>query len=75
MNKDYLGRLFGRIFNQKFTTYLENARIEMAKRLLEEVPDIRISELAEAVGYPADAQYFSRVFKKKTGKTPVQYCK
>lgn len=73
MNKDYLGRLFNRTFKQKFTTYLENARIEMAKRLLTELPDIRIQDLAESVGYPADAQYFSRVFKQKTGKTPAQY--
>ncbi|RGY99389.1 AraC family transcriptional regulator [Hungatella hathewayi] len=38
-------------------------------------PDIRISELAEQIGYPADGQYFAKVFKKTTGLVPSEYRK
>lgn len=38
-------------------------------------PDIRISELAEQIGYPADGQYFAKVFKKYTGMVPSEYRK
>ena len=34
---------------------------------------MKISRLAELVGYPLDGQYFSKVFRKLCGVTPTEY--
>lgn len=34
---------------------------------------MKISRLAELVGYPLDGQYFSKVFHKVCGVTPTDY--
>lgn len=73
MNEDYFGRLFGKAMNVKFSTYLEEVRIRMAKRLLAYDSDMKISDLTELVGYPSDGQYFSKTFRKICGKTPSEY--
>ena len=44
----------------------------MAQRIMEFAPEIKISRLAEMLGYAPDGQYFSRAFRKVTGKTPSQ---
>ena len=49
--------------------------LELAKETFQFNPDIRISELAEQTGYPADGQYFAKVFKKNTGMVPSEYRK
>lgn len=51
--------------------YIINLRIETACMLLSE-SDISISEVARLVGY-ADPYYFSRIFKRKTGISPLCY--
>jgi len=73
MNEEYLGRLFARNMSRKFSDFVSETRIEIAKRLLEHNPGLHISDLAECVGYSEDGQYFSRMFKKYTGKKPSDY--
>ena len=73
MNEDYFGRLFMKMMQVKFSTYLEMVRIHMAMRLLAFAPDMKISELTELVGYPTDGQYFSKAFRKVCGETPSEY--
>jgi transcriptional regulator GlxA family with amidase domain len=51
--------------------YLQNLRVEAAKRLLESGP-MPVSEVSVSVGYE-DASFFSRLFKRRTGLTPSQY--
>ena len=75
INEDYFGRFFYRYTNEKYSSFLVRVRVNQAKRLLEFNPDIRISELAEQNGYPADGQYFAKVFKKNTGMVPSEYRK
>lgn len=70
---DYLSRLFKSNMNKTFNTYLTEVRMEVAKRLLVE-GSITIGETAEKTGYQNIA-YFSKVFKKYTGKTPFDYKK
>ena len=50
---------------QSFYDLLNAVRIRQAKRLMAD-PALRISEVAEQVGY-ADTAHFSRVFKKLEG--------
>ena len=57
----------------KFSTYLEEVRIRMAKRLLAYDNDMKIVDLTQLVGYPSDGQYFSKIFRKLCGKTPSEY--
>ena len=73
MSEDHLRRIFSQMTGERFSAYLERARITQARRLLEFQPEIKISRLAELVGYPLDGQYFSKVFRKLCGVTPTEY--
>ena len=73
MSEDHLRRIFSQMTGNRFAAYLEHCRITQARRLLEFQPDMKISRLAELVGYPLDGQYFSKVFRKICGVTPTEY--
>lgn len=73
MSEDHLRRIFSQMTGERFSAYLERARITQAQRLLEFQPGMKISRLAELVGYPLDGQYFSKVFRKICGVTPTEY--
>ena len=73
MSEDHLRRIFSQMTGNRFSAYLEHCRITQARRLLEFQPDMKISRLAELVGYPLDGQYFSKVFRKIGGVTPTEY--
>lgn len=51
--------------------YLNNIRIQHAKKLFDE-GDYMIYEVSERVGF-SSSQYFSRIFKQLTGQTPNEY--
>jgi transcriptional regulator GlxA family with amidase domain len=51
--------------------YLQNLRVEEAKRLLENT-ELAIEEISERTGY-SDASFFRRLFKRLTGLTPSHY--
>ncbi|MGM0450678.1 MAG: GlxA family transcriptional regulator [Pseudomonadota bacterium] len=51
--------------------YLQQLRVEKAKKLLEQ-PHRRLSEITQAVGYE-DTSAFSRLFHARTGMTPGAY--
>ncbi len=51
--------------------YLQNLRIEEAKRLLES-SNLVIEDISVAVSYE-DVSFFRRLFKRRTGTTPGQY--
>lgn len=73
MSEDHLRRIFSQMTGNRFSAYLEHCRITQARRLLEFQPDMKISRLAELVGYPLDGQYFSKVFRKICDVTPTEY--
>jgi len=54
--------------------YLEKHRIGRAKELMLTEPNLRLSEIAHAVGYD-DPAYFSRVFRKREGISSKAYRK
>jgi transcriptional regulator GlxA family with amidase domain len=51
--------------------YIQNLRVEEAKRRLEQEPTA-VEEISATVGYE-DASFFRRLFKRLTGLTPSQY--
>jgi two-component system response regulator YesN len=72
MNEDYLGRLFQRETNERFSQYLLRLRMEKAKELLRS-RNHKILEVSERSGFGGNNQYFSNVFKKYTGISPSEY--
>ena len=73
MNQDYFGKLFLRYQNEKFSAFVLKRRIMLAKELIKYQPEIKISVLAELVGYSADGQYFSKAFRRLEGISPREY--
>lgn len=67
----HLSRLFAQNKQVSFIDWLTEMRISKAKRLLLSGTK-NIKEISNAVGY-SDPNYFSRLFKKITGKTPSEY--
>lgn len=61
----HLSKLLNKHLGQSFYDLLNAERVRQAKRLMAD-PALRISEVAERVGY-ADTAHFSRVFKKLEG--------
>lgn len=68
----YCSNLFKKLSNDTFKNFLNRYRIDQAKKLLEENPDIKIAELSEQVGFNS-SNTFIRVFGKYTGMTPGAY--
>ena len=64
-------RLFKQCFKVNFSAYLNEFRIEQAKKMLMHT-NATAKEIAIACGYQ-DNSYFIRVFKRFTGMTPVDY--
>ncbi|WP_161601537.1 response regulator transcription factor [Paenibacillus luteus] len=75
MNAEYLGKIFRKQTNLKFSQFVTSLRMEYAKRLITGYPDMKIYEVAEQVGFGKDQQYFGNVFRKTTGLTPLEYRK
>jgi transcriptional regulator GlxA family with amidase domain len=74
VSPQYLSRTFKRFINQSPGQYLLGLRINRAKTLLVSQKHLMISAVADAVGIP-DQAYFSNVFKRETGVTPLNYRK
>ncbi|MDD4081461.1 MAG: response regulator [Eubacteriales bacterium] len=72
MSPAYFSHVFKQETGQNFLAHLTELRIEHAKKLLLEQPQLRIFEVAESAGYQ-DVRYFSRVFKTQTSFTPGVY--
>lgn len=71
LNSDYLGRLFKKKTGLSVSGYLQDVRIEEAKKLLSGTT-VQVNEVAALVGYD-NFSYFSHIFREKTGLTPVEY--
>ncbi|WP_338788117.1 response regulator [Metabacillus sp. FJAT-53654] len=69
----YFTKLFKEQTKLTFIDYVTAYRIEKAKELLLQTK-LSLKEIAYEVGYK-DPNYFSRVFKKWTNRTPKQYRK
>ncbi len=69
----YLSKLFIREEGLRFSDYLNQRRVEEAKRLMTVYQNENIKNIAAKVGFGSNPQYFSQVFKRYTGLTPTEY--
>jgi two-component system response regulator YesN len=73
LSPNYFGNLFKKVIGENFNAYVAQYRIQKAKMLLANT-DMKISEVAEAVGY-ADSNYFATAFKQADGLSPTEFRK
>ena len=71
VSPNYLGRLFQAETGIRLTDYINQVKIEHAKKLLLK-PENSVLHVAFQVGIP-DQRYFSTLFKKFSGLTPTEY--
>lgn len=71
LSASYLSKLFKKEVGQNISSYIQFVRIERAKVLLR-TTNKKTYEIAEAVGI-CDPVYFSKIFKKTTGKKPKEF--
>lgn len=68
---NYLNRIFRNGCGMAVKEYLIHIRVEQAKEYLKK-PVLTIRNVGQMVGYE-DPNYFTRIFKKKTGMTPAEF--
>lgn len=71
MSKSHFSRKFKILTGKSFVTYLNDMRIESAKKYLVETKQ-PIYWIARQVGY-ADERYFRRIFRERIGDNPKQF--
>lgn len=67
----HLSRDFQRYFNASFSEYVRKVRVEKARAMLMD-DEIPLASIANDCGF-SDQSHFTRVFKRFTGVTPLQY--
>lgn len=72
LNRNYVSDCINTQTGGSFTQYVTNYRIDHAKRLLRENPDMKISDLWMSCGFTNEASFF-RTFKSVTGMTPREW--
>ena len=70
-NSAYLGKIFSKNVGENFNNYVDNIRIEAAKKLIME-NSLKVYEIAEQVGYK-NVDYFHKKFKKYVGQSPAEF--
>ncbi|HBN29106.1 MAG TPA: hypothetical protein DEF85_05870 [Clostridiaceae bacterium] len=73
VSPSYLSRIINQKIGISFIEYLTEIRLNKAIELLNtDNDDVYIYEIAKSVGYNSQ-HYFSRIFKSKTGFSPLEY--
>lgn len=73
MNKSYISYLFKKEMGENISEYLLSIRLEKAQNMLRNSKK-SIQETANEVGF-SELAYFSKVFKKKVGMSPLEFRK
>ncbi len=74
LSMNYVGVLFKEKTGENFKTYLNTYRMNIAKQVMLDNPNIKIKDLSTAVGF-TNINTFIRVFKEHEGISPGQYQK
>ena len=71
LSPSHFSSVFSQETHQTFKEYLTEVRINKAKELLR-MTTLRSADIADQVGYN-DPHYFSSVFKRNTGLSPIEF--
>ncbi|NIK78636.1 AraC-like DNA-binding protein [Paenibacillus castaneae] len=71
-NRAYLSRFFKQRSGVSPVTFLLNLRIDKARHMLRERPELTIEQISASVGLQ-DALYFSKQFRRLHGQSPSAY--
>lgn len=71
LNKNYVSHIFKKYVGMSFVDFVNEVKVDRAKILLKD-RNKKIHEIAAQLQY-ADAEYFSKIFKQKTGISPSEY--
>jgi YesN/AraC family two-component response regulator len=71
MDRFAFSRLFRRTYGCSYRDYVMRLRIDRACKLLSD-SQVSVTEVAGNSGF-VDSSYFARVFRRHTGKTPMQF--
>ncbi len=72
LNRTYLSQLINTEYDCTFYQFVTNYRIDEAKRLMKEKPDLKMQDIAEQCGFSSPV-VFSRIFTRETGMTPREW--
>ena len=67
----YFSRIFREETGETFSAYLNRVRIDRSRELLRH-KELRLADIAQLVGFE-DQSYFTKVFKRVTGISPLRY--
>ncbi|WP_148244631.1 helix-turn-helix transcriptional regulator [Enterobacter asburiae] len=71
ISPNYLSHLFQKVGSVGFNEYLTQTRLEHARQLLKGY-DLKIKDIAASCGF-SDSNYFCRLFRKHTERSPSEY--
>ena len=71
-NRTYIAAYIKSVYHVTFREWIAGLRIEYAKRLMSEHPEMTVSAVSEASGF-LSLSYFSRIFTEKEGITPAKW--
>ena len=72
LNRTYLSQFINTEYGCSFYQWVNDLRVEEAKRLMREQPELKIQDLADRCGF-SSRQVFARVFARETGFTPSKW--
>lgn len=72
LNTSYLSSVFKSQTGENLSDYITYMRIDLAKRMLVECPEMSIAKIAESTGFASET-VLNRNFKKLTGTTPGKF--
>ena len=72
LNRTYLSGFINAEYGCNFYQFVTNYRINEAKRLKLEQPELKLQDVAEKVGF-SSASVFSRTFARETGQSPSEW--
>lgn len=74
MNRTYLSEFINTTYGCTFYQFVTRYRIEEAKRLMRECPELKMADVATRSGFSSQPA-FSKIFTKETGQTPREWYK
>lgn len=74
INRTYISNYINDTYHCNFNTWLHRMRIEDAKKIISENPDLNMGQIAVMTGYN-DQAHFSKQFKFVAGISPMKWKK